>query len=84
MGDGFQLVVLDLARKLCRSHPHEKSRYIRCIITLMETASDAVLFECANTLVAVSNAPTAVKSAAGCYTQVYDEGFFFVGGVVFF
>eukprot|EP00301_Raphidiophrys_heterophryoidea_P006449 c12600_g1_i1.p1 GENE.c12600_g1_i1~~c12600_g1_i1.p1 ORF type:complete len:695 (+),score=215.02 c12600_g1_i1:35-2119(+) len=67
MGDGFQLVVLELARKLCRSHPQEKSRYIKCIITLMETATDTVLFECANTLVAVSNAPTAIGN---CFTKL--------------
>eukprot|EP00298_Acanthocystis_sp_HF-20_P010885 c19104_g1_i1.p1 GENE.c19104_g1_i1~~c19104_g1_i1.p1 ORF type:complete len:945 (-),score=413.74 c19104_g1_i1:191-3025(-) len=70
MGDGFQLVVLELFRKLCFLQPQEKSKYIKCIITLMETASDAVLFECAHTLVVVSHAPTAIRAAVTCYSKL--------------
>eukprot|EP00300_Choanocystis_sp_HF-7_P017149 c19644_g1_i4.p1 GENE.c19644_g1_i4~~c19644_g1_i4.p1 ORF type:complete len:940 (+),score=220.55 c19644_g1_i4:239-2821(+) len=68
--DGFQLVVLELVRTLCRTQPQHKSMYIRCVLALMETASDSVLFESANTLATISNAPTAVRATAACYTQL--------------
>eukprot|EP00299_Pterocystis_sp_00344_P020092 c9895_g1_i2.p1 GENE.c9895_g1_i2~~c9895_g1_i2.p1 ORF type:complete len:923 (+),score=252.80 c9895_g1_i2:39-2807(+) len=70
MGDGTQLVVLELTRKICRARPQEKTKFIKCIILLMETASQSVLFECASTLVAISSAPTAVRAATGCYAQL--------------
>ena len=36
-GDILQLVVLELIRKIVRSNPYEKSKYIRCILTLFNS-----------------------------------------------
>jgi len=69
-GDIFQLVVLELIRKVCRADPQQKSKYIRCILTLFNTSSSALLYECASTLVALTNSPTAIKAAASSYTQL--------------
>mmetsp|Transcript_3141 Transcript_3141/g.10368 ORF Transcript_3141/g.10368 Transcript_3141/m.10368 type:complete len:966 (+) Transcript_3141:105-3002(+) len=69
-GDIFQLVLLELIRKVCRSDPYQKSKYIRCILTLFSTTSTAVLYECATTLVALTSSPTAIKAAAQSYTQL--------------
>lgn len=69
-GDIFQLVVLELIRKVCRSDPFQKSKYIRCILTLFNTTSNAVLYECASTLCALTASPTAIRAAAGSYAQL--------------
>ena len=54
-GDILQLVVLELIRKIVRSNPYEKSKYIRCILTLFNSQSNAVVYECASALVALSS-----------------------------
>eukprot|EP00824_Muranothrix_gubernata_P017338 TRINITY_DN35578_c0_g1_i1.p1 TRINITY_DN35578_c0_g1~~TRINITY_DN35578_c0_g1_i1.p1 ORF type:complete len:969 (-),score=237.04 TRINITY_DN35578_c0_g1_i1:11-2890(-) len=69
-GDILQLAVLELIRKICRTNPMEKSKYLRCIFNLLNSPSSAVVFECANSLVALSASPTAIKAAVGCYTQL--------------
>ena len=42
-GDILQLVVLELIRKVVRANPFEKSKYIRCILTLFNAQSNAVV-----------------------------------------
>jgi len=69
-GDILQTVVLDLIRKVCRSDPTQKGKYIKVILVLLGTNNASVVYECANTLVALSNAPTAIKAAANCYCQL--------------
>ena len=41
-GDILQLVVLELIRKIVRSNPYEKSKYIRCILTLFNSQACAL------------------------------------------
>ena len=60
-GDVLQLAVLDLIRKVCRTQPEAKGRYIKIILALLQSRSTAVVYECATTLVSLSNAPTAVN-----------------------
>eukprot|EP00750_Incisomonas_marina_P016863 INCI19611.1.p1 GENE.INCI19611.1~~INCI19611.1.p1 ORF type:complete len:987 (-),score=210.88 INCI19611.1:415-3375(-) len=69
-GDGFQLVVLDLARKMCRIDPNQKSRFVRIIYQLMQSDDASVSYEAALTLVALSSAPTAVRAAASTFCQL--------------
>ena len=47
-----------------------KGKYIKIILMLLGTNNASVVYECANTLVALSNAPTAIKAAANCYCQL--------------
>jgi coatomer subunit beta len=72
-GDLFQLVVLELIRKVCHADPYQKSKYIRCILTLFATTSSAVLFECSSTLCALTSSPSAIKAAAGSYCQLLSD-----------
>eukprot|EP00753_Platysulcus_tardus_P019700 PLAT7442.1.p1 GENE.PLAT7442.1~~PLAT7442.1.p1 ORF type:complete len:955 (-),score=589.89 PLAT7442.1:91-2955(-) len=67
-GDGFQLVILELARKVCRSKPAEKAKFIRCIFQMLKSPSAAVAYEAAWTLVSLSSAPTAIRAACQTYT----------------
>ncbi len=69
-GDILQTVVLDLIRKVCRTDPSQKGKYIKIILMLLQTNNTSVIYECANTLIALSNAPTAIKAAANCYCQL--------------
>mmetsp|Transcript_9402 Transcript_9402/g.34487 ORF Transcript_9402/g.34487 Transcript_9402/m.34487 type:complete len:953 (-) Transcript_9402:274-3132(-) len=69
-GDILQMVVLELIRKLCRANPAKKGKYIKIILALMSASSTAVVYECATALVALSNAPTAIRAAANCYCQL--------------
>ncbi|GJP57401.1 hypothetical protein CLOP_g5 [Closterium sp. NIES-67] len=69
-GDILQMVVLELIRKVCRTNPAEKAKYIKIILSLMASPSSAVVYECAGTLIALSSAPTAIRAAANCYCQL--------------
>jgi len=69
-GDVLQVSVLELIRKVCRSNPQAKGRYIKIILALLHSRSASVLYECATTLVSLSNAPTAVRAAASCFCKL--------------
>ncbi len=69
-GDILQMVVLELVRKVCRTNPGEKGKYIKIIVSLLSSPSAAVMYECAGTLVSLSSAPTAIRAAANCYCQL--------------
>ncbi|ERN11735.1 hypothetical protein AMTRI_Chr03g45050 [Amborella trichopoda] len=66
----LQMVVLELIRKVCRANPGEKGKYIKVIISLLNSPSTAVIYECASTLVSLSSAPTAIRAAANTYCQL--------------
>lgn len=69
-GDTFQMVVLELIRKVCRTNPEVKGRYIKIIVSLLSSQYAAVMYESAGTLVSLSSAPTAVRAAANAYCQL--------------
>ena len=68
--DTLQLVVLELIRKVVRTNPNDKSKYIRCILTLFNSSSTAVVYECASAMIALSSSVTAIRAAANSYTQL--------------
>jgi len=69
-GDGFQLVILELTRKICRTDPLQKSRFIKTVFQLLQSDSHAVSYEAAWTLVSLSAAPTAIRAAATAFTHL--------------
>ena len=68
--DSLQLIVLELIRKVVRTNPLDKSKYIRCILTLFNSPSSAVTYECASVLIALSSSATAIRAAASSYTTL--------------
>ena len=56
--------------QVCRVNPGEKGKYIKIILSLLQSTSSAVVYECAVTLVGLSQAPTAIRAAANCYCQL--------------
>ena len=69
-GESFQLVALELIRKVCRTSPFLKAQYIKSIHNLANTGSNAVAFEAANTLISLSSAPVAIRAAISAYTRL--------------
>jgi coatomer subunit beta len=69
-GDGFQLLVLELCRKVCRRDPAQKSRFVRVLLAMLQSDSAAVSYEAAWTMVSLSSAPTAIRAAAATYAQL--------------
>ena len=63
MGDIFQLQILEMLRKICRVDPTQKSRLMNAIFQLSSSKSSSVLLECANTIIQLTTAPSAIKVA---------------------
>lgn len=61
---------LDGCMQVCRSSPGEKGKYIKIILALLQSSSTAVVYECAVTLVSLSQAPSAIRAAANCFCQL--------------
>lgn len=68
--DILQLVVLNLVRSVCRTQPENKGKYIKLILALMSSQHTSVSYECANTLIQLSRASSAIRAAAACYCQL--------------
>lgn len=56
--------------QVCRTNPAEKGRFIKIILSLLQSNSTAVVYECAVTLVSLSQAPSAIRAAANCHCQL--------------
>lgn len=69
-GDLLQMAVLDLIMKVCRAKPQEKGKYLKIIISLLQSRHSAVVYECSVALVALSQAPTAIRAAANCFCDL--------------
>jgi coatomer subunit beta len=69
-GDVLQFIVVELIRKVCRTNPNERSKYMKCIFTLLQSSSSAVQYESAGTLLSLSSAPTAVRASASTYINL--------------
>jgi len=73
MGDIFQLSVLELVRKVCRSSSVNKGRFLRIVFDLASSSSTAVSYDCASSLVTLSSSPVAIHQAAQVYVQLLTE-----------
>lgn len=62
--------IIAAALQVCRSSPSEKGNHIKIILALLQSSSTAVVYECAVTLVSLSQTPTAIRAAANCYAQM--------------
>jgi coatomer subunit beta len=63
-GELMQLLILELIKKVCKTNPGEKAKYIRVIINFLNASSSAVQYEAACTLVSLSKSATAIRAAA--------------------
>eukprot|EP00928_Gymnodinium_smaydae_P009748 TRINITY_DN13646_c0_g1_i1.p1 TRINITY_DN13646_c0_g1~~TRINITY_DN13646_c0_g1_i1.p1 ORF type:complete len:1017 (-),score=275.67 TRINITY_DN13646_c0_g1_i1:150-3200(-) len=72
-GDLFQLAVLELVRKVCRSSPQHRGRCLRIVLNLATSTSMAVSYDCASTLVSLSSSPVAIHQAITAYVTLLTE-----------
>ena len=63
-GDVFQLAVVQFIRTRIDLNPYEKAEYIPLIMAVMQSKSAAVSYQCALTLLRLSNTTTAIRYAA--------------------
>lgn len=68
----MQLVIVELIYKVCHANPSERSRFIRCIYSLLNATSAAVRYEAAGTLVTLSSAPSAIKGSVPLREIVFE------------
>lgn len=69
-GDLLQMSVLDLIVKVCRNKPEEKGKYLKVILSLLQSRHSSVVYEGSVALVSLSQAPTAIRAAANCLTNL--------------
>ena len=69
-GESMQLLVLELIKKVCRSSPSDKGKYIRIIFNFIESPAAAVRFEAAVTLCSLSKSTTAMRAATGAFCKL--------------
>lgn len=50
MGDIFQLMVIEMVRKLIKTDSSMKSKLMPVVFLMSKSKSDSVLFECASTI----------------------------------
>uniref|UniRef100_A0A7E4V9Z9 Coatomer subunit beta n=1 Tax=Panagrellus redivivus TaxID=6233 RepID=A0A7E4V9Z9_PANRE len=68
--DTLQLIIVELIYKVCHTSPGERNKFIRCVYNLLQSQSPAVRYDAAGTLVTLSTAPAAVKTAAQTYIDL--------------
>jgi coatomer subunit beta len=73
IGDIFQLIILEMLRKVCKTDPSAKSSLMSAIFMMSNSKSPSVLFECANTITQLTTAPSAIKVAIQSYLNLLNE-----------
>lgn len=68
--DILQLVIVELIYKVCHTNPNERAKFIRCVYNLLQSQSAAVRYDAAGTLITLSTAPAAIKTAAQTYIDL--------------
>jgi coatomer subunit beta len=73
MGDIFQLMVIEMLRKLIKTDPSTKSKLLPIIFMMSKSKSSSVLFECASSITQLTTSPTAVKVAIQSFLNLLTE-----------
>jgi coatomer subunit beta len=69
-GEPMQLLILELIKRVCRSSPLEKAKYVRVIFNFLSSPASAVQYEAACTLVSLSKSATALRAATGAFCKL--------------
>jgi len=66
----MQITMLELMRKVCRTLPVPKSIFVQCAAKLLDSPSNSVVYEAANTLLSLTPLDSAVNKALEAYTRL--------------
>eukprot|EP00002_Diphylleia_rotans_P024194 TRINITY_DN476_c0_g6_i1.p1 TRINITY_DN476_c0_g6~~TRINITY_DN476_c0_g6_i1.p1 ORF type:complete len:939 (+),score=220.37 TRINITY_DN476_c0_g6_i1:63-2879(+) len=69
-GEMLQLVAVELIRKICKTQPADKSKYLKCAHSLLQSSSPAVQYESAVTLITLSSAKFLIQAATSTFIQL--------------
>lgn len=64
------MAALQLVVKVCQNKPEEKGKYLKILLSLLQSKHPGVVYECAVALVSLSQAPTAIRAAANCFCEL--------------
>lgn len=73
MGDIFQLMVIEMLRKLIKQDPSMKFSLMPVIFTMSKSKSSSVLYECASTITQLTTAPSAIRVAIQSFMKLLTE-----------
>ncbi|KPA75235.1 putative coatomer beta subunit [Leptomonas pyrrhocoris] len=66
----FLMSVVDFCQQMIRANPYEKARYVPVLLSVLQSKSAAVRFQCATTLLSLSSSPTAIRQATLTYVDL--------------
>ncbi|XP_003746781.1 coatomer subunit beta [Galendromus occidentalis] len=70
LSEPLQLIIIKFIYEICHDNPSERSKFIKMVYLLLNASSPSVKFEAAGVLVTLSQAPAAIKAAAGAYIDL--------------
>eukprot|EP01156_Anaeramoeba_ignava_P022287 Anaeramoba_ignava/c20462_g2_i2.p1 GENE.c20462_g2_i2~~c20462_g2_i2.p1 ORF type:complete len:861 (-),score=324.62 c20462_g2_i2:414-2996(-) len=68
--ESIQLIAIEIINKIYLKKPSARSKYLKCITSLLQSSSTSVKFESAKTLSMLSNSSTAIKASAQTFCTV--------------
>ena len=68
--DTMQITILELMRRVCRELPVPKSIFVKSALLLLDSSSNAVVYEAANTLLSLTPLDSAVNKSLEAYTRL--------------
>lgn len=73
MGDIFQLMVIEMLRKLIKTDASQKASLMPVIFVMSKSKSSSVLYECASSIVQLTTAPSAIKVAVQSFLSLLTD-----------
>lgn len=70
LNEPLQLLIIKFIYEICHVNPMERSKFIKSVYSLLNASSPSVKFEAAGVLVTLSQAPAAIRAAAGAYIDL--------------
>lgn len=70
LNEPLQLIIIKFIYEVCHAQPSERGKFIKMVYSLLNSTSPSVKFEAAGVLVTLSQAPAAVRAAAGAYIDL--------------
>ncbi|OQR79581.1 coatomer subunit beta-like [Tropilaelaps mercedesae] len=70
LNEPLQLIIIKFIYEICHAQPSERGKFIKMVYSLLNSTSPSVKFEAAGVLVTLSQAPAAIRAAAGAYIDL--------------
>ncbi|KAJ5072027.1 coatomer subunit beta [Anaeramoeba ignava] len=71
--ESMQLVSLELMIKICENNPKARTKFLKSILSLLESKSNSVKFEASKSLILLSNSQVAIRAATQALCKILAE-----------